>query len=205
MLNTYDKQPHQENGTKEIKGNVTRNKKDKAKKEAKRKEEPIFADYIPVPEMMKILEAQTSNGQFIKGNLRINTAFAKYAYLRMENTEERDLLIIGARCRNHAFDGDLVVAKINPKELWFTFTDGTTQVTGTVVCILEKLNPRVAVGHLKCQNSQLVLCIPRDLRIPIINIQPESLPLSYVEQPNLHENTLFYVKIDSWEQSHASG
>jgi len=197
-----ENQQYRKDRREELKSNITKKTK-QAKKISKRKY--VFSDYIPVPEMNRILEEQTSdNIQYIKGNLRVNPTFSKFAYLRMEDTEERDLLIIGIQYRNRAFDGDLVVANINPEDLWFTFPDGKIQKTGTIVCILEALHPRTAVGHLKKQNS-LVICYPRDQRIPMITILFESLPPEYVEQPDSYENTMFYVKIDSWEQSYPSG
>lgn len=187
---------------KEIKNNITKKKK-KAKKVSNKR--PVFLDYIPVPNIKKMLKEQTSdNIQYIKGYLRVNPVSCNFAYLSMDDTEQPDLLIVGTRSRNRAFDGDLVVASINPENFSFTFSDGRIQRTGTVVCILKALHPRTAVGHLKIQDS-LVMCYPRDHRIPMINILLESLPSLYLVCPHLYENTMFYVKIDSWEQSYASG
>jgi len=200
-----ENQQYKKDRRKEVKINIMKNTKKTKKINQKSKQKYVFSDYIPVPEMKRILEEQTpDNIKYIKGNLRVNPISSKFAYLRMENTEERDLLIIGLQYRNRAFDGDLVVASINPENLWFTFSDGKIQKTGAIVCILEALHPRVAVGHLKKQNS-LVVCYPRDQRIPMINILIESLPSLYLEQPHSYENTMFYVKIDSWEELYLSG
>ncbi|RLU22682.1 hypothetical protein DMN91_004960 [Ooceraea biroi] len=196
---------HKENGRKEIKrDNKTKEKTTKKVKKAFKKT-PVFLDYIPVPEMEQALSEQTpDNVQYIKGNLRVNSVCPKFAYLRMEDMEERDLLIVGTRHRNRVFHGDLVVASINPENAWFTYPDGAVQKTGMVVSILEALHPRTAVGYLKEQNS-LIMCHPRDRRIPMIDILPESLPPLYLEQPGVYKNTMFYVNIDSWEHSYASG
>ncbi|CAL1686445.1 unnamed protein product [Lasius platythorax] len=94
------------------------------------KKKQIFSDYISMRKMKKILKNQTfHNVQYVKGNLRVNPISYKFAYLRMENEEERDLLIVGARNRNRAFDGDLVVAHVNPKKDWHKFPDGQIQKT----------------------------------------------------------------------------
>lgn len=159
--------------------------------------------------MQEILNNQTSdNIQYVKGNLRINPTSYKYAnhsYLRMEDENEYDLLIIGSYNRNRAFDGDLVVACIRPKKAWVKYPDGKVQKTGKVVCILEKVHPRKAVGFLIRANAK-VLFQPKDRRIPRIIIEPKSLPLSYLNQPDFYENFLFLSSIDSWKRErYASG
>lgn len=162
----------------------------------------LFSDYIPVSKMKKILKKPSANVQYVKGHIRVNP-FCKYSYLRMDN-EERDLLIIGIPNRNRAFDGDLVVACVNPEKLWHRCADGEIQKTGRVVCILEKVHSRKAVGYLKKQNSLFVF-FPRDQRIPLVDILPESVPSLYQEQPELYKNIMFRVQIDFWEQLHAFG
>lgn len=167
------------------------------------KKKQIFSDYISMRKMKKILKNQTfHNVQYVKGNLRVNPISYKFAYLRMENEEERDLLIVGARNRNRAFDGDLVVAHVNPKKDWHKFPDGQIQKTGKIVCILEKVHSRKAIGYLRKQDSH-VLFYPKDRRIPLVI--PESIPCSYHSQPDLYKNVMFLVHIDSWEQLYASG
>nr|XP_012226753.1 PREDICTED: DIS3-like exonuclease 2 [Linepithema humile] len=168
-----------------------------------------FLDYIPVSEMQEILINQTShNVQYVKGNLRVNPTPYKYpshSYLDMEDKKEHDLLIIGSYDRNRAFDRDLVVACIKPTKSWINYPDGKIQKTGKIVCILEKIHPRTAVGCL-IRINKLVLLRPRDLKIPMIIINPESLPPLYLSQLDLYENFLFLVSIDSWEQEkYASG
>ncbi|XP_011696304.1 PREDICTED: DIS3-like exonuclease 2 [Wasmannia auropunctata] len=162
----------------------------------------FFENHIPVPKMMNILK-RPNGVQYVKGNLRINPFAQKYAYLRLNN-EERDLLIIGSQSRNRAFEGDLVVACVNPEHLWRNCTDGELQKTGHVVCILEKVHSRKAVGYLKRQESRL-LFYPKDQRIPLVEILLESVPALYFEQPELCKNTMFFVNIDLWERPYAFG
>lgn len=172
-------------------------------KNIQKKTKQIFSDHIPLSKMKKILKKQTfDNVQYVKGNLRVNPTSYKYAYLRMENEGKRDLLIIGTLNRNRAFDGDLVVAHINPEKFWHKFPDGQIQKTGKVICILEKVHSRRAIGYLRKKDS-LVLFYPKDQRIPLVI--PESIPFLYHSQPNLYENVMFLISIDSWEQIYASG
>lgn len=153
--------------------------------------------------MLNILEKQLLDGiQYVKGNLRVNPFCYKYAYLRLNN--ERDLLITGIPNRNRAFEGDLVVASVNPEKFWHKCPDGEVQKTGKIVCILEKVHSRRAVGCLKKQGS-LLMFYPKDQRIPLVDILPESVPPLYHDQPELYKNTVFLVNIDSWEHIHASG
>ncbi|KAL6425778.1 hypothetical protein ACFW04_009680 [Cataglyphis niger] len=167
------------------------------------KTKQIFSDYISVSKMKKILKKQTlDNIQYVKGNLRVNPTSHKYAYLRMKNDEERDLLIIGTHNRNRAFNGDLVVAHVNPEKYWHKFPDGQIQKTGKVVCILEKVHSRRAIGYLRKKDS-LVLFYPKDQRVPLVVL--ESIPSLYHSQPELYKNMMFLVSIDSWEQLYASG
>lgn len=167
------------------------------------KTKQIFSDYISVSKMKKILKKQTlDNVQYVKGNLRVNPTSHKYAYLHMENDKERDLLIIGTHNRNRAFNGDLVVAHVNPEKYWHKFPDGQIQKTGKVVCILEKVHSRRAIGYLRKKDS-LVLFYPKDQRVPLVVL--ESLPSLYHSQPELYKNMMFLVSIDSWEQLYASG
>ncbi|KAK2579698.1 hypothetical protein KPH14_011045 [Odynerus spinipes] len=170
----------------------------KSKKHEKNLKEE-FPESIPLPEIQKILESQKStNLKYVEGHLRINHKYFKHAYVGMSN-KENDLLIIGLRDRNRAFDGDLVVASINEEEKWQKGSNGKKQKTGTIVCILEKIHPRKAVGCLK-KVGTTVLLQPRDSRIPLITIYPESLPPMYRKTPSLFEGVLFLAKIKSWNK-----
>ncbi|KYN35544.1 DIS3-like exonuclease 2 [Trachymyrmex septentrionalis] len=181
-------------------------KSDAKKKKSTRKTfKRIFSNHIPVSKMLNILKRQSSNStQYVKGNLRINPFACKYAYLSMSN-EERDLLIIGISNRNRAFEGDLVVACVNPENLWRTSSDGEVQKTGKIVCILEKVHSRRAVGYIVKKHDSLLLFHPRDHRIPLVEILPESVPPSFRDQSELFKDMIFFVCIDLWEQLHAFG
>ena len=177
----------------------------KKKKNTRKTFKRIFSSYIPVSKMINILKKQSFNStQYVKGNLRINPFACKYAYLSMTN-EERDLLIIGISNRNRAFEGDLVVACVNPENLWRTSSDGEVQKTGKIVCILEKVHSRRAVGYIIKKHDSLLLFHPRDHRIPLVEILPESVPPLFRDQPEFFKDTMFFVNIDLWEQLHAFG
>lgn len=156
-----------------------------------------FPEYISIPTIKKILKSQTStNVQYVEGHIRINPKYCKNAYVTMPN-ELKDILIVGVRDRNRAFNGDLVVVSINEEEKWQKCSNGEIQKTGTVVCILEKIHPRKAVGCLKTDGT-IMLLQPRDHRIPLIKINPKSLPAMYNNTSSLFEEVLFLATIHSW-------
>ncbi|XP_014472562.1 PREDICTED: DIS3-like exonuclease 2 isoform X2 [Dinoponera quadriceps] len=184
-------------------------KKTKNTRETKQSPKNTFLDHIPVLEMKEILKNQaSSNVQYKKGTLRVNPRYSNYAYISIAG-EERDLLINGIIDRNRAFDGDLVVARINSEENWQTLANGTIQKTGTVVCILDKVHPRKVIGCLAQhvgKHQPYVLIKPKDLRVPLIRIYSKSLPSSYHSQPDLYNNAIFLIVINRWVQpSYASG
>ncbi|KAM0737562.1 DIS3-like exonuclease 2 [Formica fusca] len=94
------------------------------------------------------------------------------------------------------------VAHVNLEKYWYKFPNGQIQKTGKVVCILEKVHSRRAIGYLRKKDS-LVLFHPKDQRIPLVVL--ESIPSLYHSQPELYKNMMFLVNIDSWEQLYASG
>lgn len=169
----------------------------------------MFSDYIPVLEMKEILKNQTpDNAQYVKGTLRVNPRYNNYAFISMVD-EERDMLINGIIDRNRAFDGDLVVARINSEEKWQTLANGKVQKTGTVVCILDQVHPRKVIGYLAQhvrKHKPYVLIKPKDLRTPLIRVPSKSLPSLYRSQPELYDNAIFLVAINHWVRpTYASG
>lgn len=189
---------------KEIVGSNLTNKTKNAQKIEQSLVKSRFLTHIPVQEMKEILKAQTSdNIQYIKGILRVNSKFNNYAHLSMEDGG-RDLLINGIIDRNRAFDGDLVVAHINPKENWHTLANGDIQRTGTVVCILKELHSRKITGHLlDCSKKvQYVIIKPKDQRIPLVRIYSKSLPPSYHRNPDNYKNVIIFVRIYNWPHPH---
>ncbi|XP_076626997.1 DIS3-like exonuclease 2 [Colletes latitarsis] len=156
--------------------------------------EGTFPEHISIKQIEKLLCNQDStNIKYVEGHLRINPNYYKHAYLSLFN-DQRDLLISGLRDRNRAFDGDLVVARINPPEEWKIHSDGQKQKTGVVVCIREKIHPRSTIGHLKQQGTSTFL-FPRDKRVPLLTIYPNSLPKQFRTQV---ENKLLLATVTNW-------
>lgn len=184
-------------------------KKRKGVQETKQSSRNIFSDHIPVLEMKEILKNQTfDNVQYAEGILRVNSRYNNCAYISMVN-EERDLLINGVIDRNRAFDGDLVVARINSEENWQPLANGQIQKTGTIVCILDQVHTRQVIGYLiqhVQKHKPYVLIKPKDLKIPLIRIYSKLLPKLYHSQPSLYDNAIFLIAINRWMQpSYALG
>ena len=161
------------------------------------KERETFLEHIPVKQIDKLLKNQNAdNIEYMEGYLRINPKFFKHAYLSFSD-DQRDLLIIGLRDRNRAFEGDYVVARINPPDKWHTVPGGQKQKTGVIVCIREEIHPRRTIGHLKHDGVSTIF-YPRDKRIPLLKIIPASLPKGFVAQPSIYEDTLFLAAVTNW-------
>lgn len=154
-----------------------------------------FPQYLPETLIDKLLRNENSSGrQYIEGQLRINPWCHKFAYLAISN-DQYDLLIVGLRDRNRAFDGDFVVACVNQPDKWHTHR-GQKQKTGVVVYIKEKVHPRKTVGCFK-QRGAFTFLYPRDHRIPLVRISKESLQ-QFGVCPNSYEDTLYLVVITDW-------
>lgn len=154
-----------------------------------------FPSYIPERETLKLLQNQNSaDAQYVEGYLRVNPSCYKYAYLSLPD-DRCDLLILGLRDRNRAFDGDLVVACINPPEKWHS-CQGEMQKTGSVVCIREKIHPRKTVGCIK-QRGGFMFFYPRDQRFPLMKIHRESLEQFSIEATT-SEDTLYLALVTNW-------
>ena len=167
-------------------------------KDKKKKEKRAFIEHLPVEVVRKILEAQDpQNPNIIEGFIRINPRCYQNAYVSLVG--EQDILIIGLRDRNRALEGDLVAVTINPKSKWFKVTQNTFQKTGTVVSILEKAHPRKAVGFLKKQDV-FVFLQPRDSRVPLMKINPKTVPRNFYDNPELFKETLFLCNIIDWKK-----
>ncbi|XP_050592184.1 DIS3-like exonuclease 2 isoform X2 [Bombus affinis] len=156
------------------------------------KEKDTFPEHIPEKEIDKLLRNENSDEtQYIEGQLRINPRNREYAYLSFSD-DQRDLLIIGLRDRNRAFDGDFVVACINQPEKW-EMHKGYEQKTGVVVFIREKIHPRRTIGYFKENNE---LFYPRDRRVPLVKISKKSLKQFGVCQN--YKDILYLVVITDW-------
>lgn len=79
--------------------------------------------------------------------------------------------------------------------------DKKDQKRGKVVFINEKVHTRTCIGNLKLmpdKNRQRALFIPRDHRVPRLNIPFTSWPDNFYQDAKKYENTLFLAKILSW-------
>ncbi|XP_050489693.1 DIS3-like exonuclease 2 isoform X1 [Bombus huntii] len=177
------------------KGKEGENKEEiKARKAKVPKEKDTFPQYIPETEIDKLLRNENSNEtQYIEGQLRVNPWNREYAYLSFSD-DQCDLLIIGLRDRNRAFDGDFVVARINQPEKW-KMHQGYNQKTGVVVYIREKIHPRRTIGYFK-ENGKLFY--PRDRRVPLVKISKKSLQQFGVCQN--YKDILYLVVITDWRK-----
>lgn len=75
------------------------------------------------------------------------------------------------------------------------------QKRGQVVYIKEKVHTRTCIGNLKLmpdKNRQRALFIPRDHRVPRLNIPFTCWPDNFYQDSKKYENTLFLAKILSW-------
>ncbi|KZC11857.1 DIS3-like exonuclease 2, partial [Dufourea novaeangliae] len=168
----------------------------KTSKTPKKKE--IFLEHISVNKVRELLINQNSgNLEYVEGYLRINPNFYKHAYLNLPD-EEPGLLIVGFGDRNRALEGDNVVARINPPEKWQVFSDGQKRKTGVIVSILEKIHPRKTIGYLK-QEGACFDFYPRDKRVPLLRIDPKSLPKGFTVP---EKETLFLASITRWVKPH---
>ncbi|XP_063382511.1 DIS3-like exonuclease 2 [Cydia fagiglandana] len=78
------------------------------------------------------------------------------------------------------------------------------QKRGRVVYLKEKVHNRTCIGVLKLmpdKNRQKALFVPRDHRIPRLNIPFTSWPDNFYKEAKSFENTLFLAKIMDWFDS----
>ncbi|XP_046746005.1 DIS3-like exonuclease 2 isoform X2 [Diprion similis] len=169
--------------------------------ENKKGNKNTFPDYIPQTVIRKLLADQNSKEiEYVEGNIRINAKSFKEAYVAMAN-DEMDILIDGIHDRNRALEGDLVVVKINPADKWRNLKSDKPQKTATVVCILEKIHTRKAVGFLKVmpdKNNRIALFAPRDHKVPRLNIDSSYWPPNFYNDPESYANIMFLAEITSW-------
>ncbi|XP_017884605.1 DIS3-like exonuclease 2 [Ceratina calcarata] len=161
-----------------------------------RKIRETFPKLIPVREIDEFIRNENSiDAQYVEGYLRVNPWNHKFAYISLGD-DEFDLLIVGLRDRNRSFDGDHVVARVNPTDKWKT-CQGQVQKTGVVVCIKEKVHPRKTVGHIKQRGGTSTFLYPRDHRVPLVRITKQSLE-QFAIRPSNCENMLYLVVITDW-------
>ncbi|XP_030620937.1 DIS3-like exonuclease 1 [Chanos chanos] len=181
--------------------------------------EKEYAEHLPA----EILEAGIKSGRYIQGTLNVNKHKAQHeAFVRFEGTTNKntelnsDVLICGVKHRNRAVHGDLVAVELLLRNEWkgrtIALTDGQGEErageesqsqpmpTGRVVGILQRnwrdyvvtFPPREEVQS-QGRNSQRILVIPWDYRIPKIRIS--------TQQAEALQDHRVIVRLDSWEST----
>ncbi|XP_061671663.1 DIS3-like exonuclease 1 isoform X2 [Syngnathoides biaculeatus] len=178
-----------------------------------------FADHLPA----EVLEAGIKSGRYIQGTLNVNKHRAQTeASVRIEglsnkNTElTSEVLVYGNKSRNRAVHGDMVVVELLPKSEWrgkvSALTKGQLEEknaqdiqskpmpTGNVVGILQRnwrdyvvTFPTQESTQSQSRNSQRILTVPWDYRIPKIRIN--------TQQAEALQDHRVVVRIDSWENT----
>lgn len=146
------------------------------------------------------MEAGLKDNVYFEGVLRINPKQFQHAYVSSSNKSEQDILIDGIKNRNRALEGDIVVVQLIDCDSEDSGEE-TKQKKGKVVCIKEIVHNRTCIGSLKLmpdKNRQRALFIPRDPRIPRLNIPFTSWPDNFYYDAKNYENTLFLAKISDW-------
>ncbi|XP_013190876.2 DIS3-like exonuclease 2 [Amyelois transitella] len=170
------------------------------KKEQTSEEDKKFEPYINKEEV----DLGLNNEKFVEGFLRINPKQFQHAYLSSTDRSEQDILIEGLKNRNRALEGDFVVVQLL-EDTDAQADDGEElQKKGKVVFIKEKIHRRTCIGHLKLmadKNRQKALFVPRDHRVPRLNIPFTSWPDNFYKDHKIYENTLFLAQIVDWSDT----
>lgn len=181
--------------------------------------EKVYSEHLPA----EVLEAGIKSGRYIQGNLSVNKhraqheAFVRYEGSASKNSElNSDVLISGAKHRNRAVHGDGVVIELLPRNEWkgrtMALTEGQGEEraqedtqsqplpTGRVVGILQRnwrdyvvTFPPLEEVQSQSRNSQKILVIPWDYRIPKIRIS--------TQQAEALQDQRVIVRLDSWEST----
>uniref|UniRef100_A0A3Q1ECR6 DIS3-like exonuclease 1 n=1 Tax=Acanthochromis polyacanthus TaxID=80966 RepID=A0A3Q1ECR6_9TELE len=177
-----------------------------------------FSEHLPV----EVLEAGIKSGRYIQGTLNVskhraqNEAFITTEGLSSRNTDlSSDVLVFGGKHRNRAVHGDVVVVELLPKSEWRGRTtsltegqgdekteddDSSAMPTGRVVGILQRnwrdyvvTFPTRDGTQNQSRNSQRILAIPWDRRIPKIRIS--------TQQAEALQDHRVVVRMDSWDST----
>ncbi|KFP75201.1 DIS3-like exonuclease 1, partial [Acanthisitta chloris] len=178
-----------------------------------------YPEHLP----LEILEAGIKSGRYLQGTLNVNKhraqleAFVRLQGLGSKDTElQSDILIYGAKARNRAIHGDVVVVELLPVQEWKgrtvalcenetedkapADTTGDPMPTGKVVGIIQKnwrdyvvSFPSKEESQSQGRNAQKVLVTPWDYRIPKIRIS--------TQQAEALQEYRVVVRIDSWEST----
>ncbi|XP_045889168.1 DIS3-like exonuclease 1 [Micropterus dolomieu] len=178
-----------------------------------------FTEHLP----SEVLEAGIKSGRYIQGTLNVskhraqNEASIMTEGLSSKNTDlSRGVLVYGVKNRNRAVHGDSVAVELFPKSEWrgkvtaLTESQGDEKSgeeneskpmpTGRVVGILQRnwrdyvvtFPPREGTQS-QSRNSQRILVVPWDHRIPKIRIS--------TQQADALQDHRLVVRIDSWEST----
>ncbi|XP_062845644.1 DIS3-like exonuclease 1 [Trichomycterus rosablanca] len=180
--------------------------------------EKEYTEHLPA----EVLEAGIKSGRFIQGTLNVNKHRAQQeAFVRFEGSTSKnaelnsDVLISGTRHRNRAIHGDVVAVELLARSEWggrsmaLTEERGEEKVeetpsqpmpTGIVVGIVQRnwrdyvvtFPPREELQS-QSRNSQKILVIPWDCRIPKIRIS--------TQQAEALQDHRIVVRVDSWEST----
>ncbi|CAK1586212.1 unnamed protein product [Parnassius mnemosyne] len=168
----------------------TKNKN--SKKKDKDNQDKSFEPYITAEEV----DIGLKENILLEGALRINPKQFLHSYVSSSDRSEQDIFIDGVKNRNRALEGDVVVVQIINQS-----DDDNKQKKGKVVYIKEKVHTRTCIGLLKLmpdKNRQKALFIPRDYRIPRLNIPFTCWPDNFYTEAKNYECTLFLAKIEDW-------
>lgn len=179
--------------------------------------EKVYTEHLPA----EVLEAGIKSGRYIQGILSVNKHRAQYeAFVRYEGSTNKnselnsDVLVSGVKYRNRAVHGDMVVIELLPRNEWkgrnMALTEGQGEErsledtqsqpmpTGRVVGILQRnwrdyvaSFPPLEEVQSQSRNSQKILLIPWDYRIPKIRIS--------TQQAETLQDHRVIVRLDSWE------
>ncbi|XP_026175727.1 DIS3-like exonuclease 1 isoform X1 [Mastacembelus armatus] len=181
--------------------------------------EKEYAEHLPA----EILEAGIKSGRYISGTLNVDKHRAQTeASIMTEGFSNKNtdvslcVLVRGGKNRNRAVHGDLVAVELLPKREWrgkvTALTEGQGEEksgeddgslplpTGRVVGILQRnwrdyvVTFPVREGtQSQSRNSQRILTVPWDRRIPKIRIS--------TQQVDALQDHRVVVRIDSWEST----
>ncbi|XP_068438038.1 DIS3-like exonuclease 1 isoform X2 [Clinocottus analis] len=177
-----------------------------------------YAEHLPA----ELLEAGIKSGRYIQGTLNISKHRAlSEASITAEGLSNKNsdlgsgVLVSGTKNRNRAVHGDLVAVELLPKSEWrgkdTALAEGRGEepsgegdrkpmATGRVVGILQRnwrdyvvtFPPREG-PQPQTRNSQRILAVPWDHRIPKIRIS--------TGQADALQDHRVVVRIDSWEST----
>lgn len=175
-------------------------KKRKHKKKEQSNDEKKFDCYLSIQEVDSGLKDNT----LVEGVLRINPKQFQHSYVSSTDRSEQDILIDGIKNRNRALEGDVVVVQLLSDCEEEENDEETKQKKGKVVYIREKVHTRTCIGILKLmpdKNRQKALFVPRDHRVPRLNVPFTSWPDNFYQDAKNYENTLFLAKIVEWSDT----